>query len=184
MTDLFPETLLVSRQGDRIYTTSLQVASRFHKRHTHVLRAIETIITQPNFGLSDGEKIKLVEQFNVLNFERVEYTDSTGRKLPMYEITHDGFALLVMGFAGPDALVWKIEFLDAFRAQERALAQLTARYAHVLDQVRPNLRPTVEGTEAGLCRSEIAERLGKKPGSVTYHRGQARRFHLLPQRGA
>ena len=41
MLDLFPETLLVQRNGERIYTTSLKVAEHFHKAHRNVVRSIE-----------------------------------------------------------------------------------------------------------------------------------------------
>lgn len=167
-TDLFPETLLVSRSGDRIYTTSLKVAEFFNKAHRNVVRSIERLL----------EELP-AEAFDVLNFERVEYKDRKGETRFMFHLSHDAFAILAMGFTGREALAWKVKFLAAFRAQERALAQLTARYAHVVDVIRPSLRPTVEGTEAGLNRSAIAEQLGKRVGSVTYHRGQARRFGLL-----
>ena len=36
--DLFPETLLVSCEHDRVFTTSLKIAEHFRKRHQHVLR--------------------------------------------------------------------------------------------------------------------------------------------------
>ena len=66
--------------------TSLQVAEAFGKEHLHVLRDIRNILesddfTESNFGLS-------------------EYTDSTGRTLPMYIMSRDGFVLLGMGFTG------------------------------------------------------------------------------------
>lgn len=49
--------------------TSQQVAEIFGKRHDHVLRDIEQILTQ------------VPEIFGRLNFELSEYTDSTGRSL-------------------------------------------------------------------------------------------------------
>ena len=154
--------------GGQPFTTSRAVADRFGKRHTHVLRAIQNLLAdlpdptfaEPNFGLS-------------------EYTDSTGRQLPEYRLTHNGFALLAMRFTGRDAMAWQIAFLDAFNALEAELQARTARYASALDQVRPSLRPVVEGTEQGLSRVAIAQPLGKTANSVTYHRGQARRLGLL-----
>lgn len=166
--DLFPETLLVSREGDHIYTTSLKVAEHFQKAHRNVVRSIERLL----------EELP-VEAFNVLNFERVEYKDRKGEKRFMFHLNHDAFAILAMGFTGTQALIWKIEFLNAFRTQERALAQLTSRYAHALDVVRPCIRPVVEGTEQGLNRSTIAEPLGKSANAITYHRRKARELGLL-----
>lgn len=154
--------------GGQPFTTSRAVAERFGKRHTHVLRAIENLLadmpdpafSQPNFGLA-------------------EYTDGQGKCRPEYRLSHNGFALLAMGFTGRDALAWKIAFLDAFNALEAELQARTARYADALHQVRPALRPVVDGTEQGLSRSAIAQPLGKSAGSVTYHRTQARRLGLL-----
>jgi Rha family phage regulatory protein len=170
--DLFPETLLVSRDGERIFTTSLKVAEHFRKRHKNVLRDIAKII----FDLND-------EAFSRLNFEPRNYTYKTGkeqlREALMYEISEEGFALLVMGFTGREALGWKRDFLNAFMTMRRALAQLIARYADALDIVRPCLRPVVEGTERGLPRLAIAEPLGKSVASVSYHRRRARELGLL-----
>ncbi|WP_149000440.1 Rha family transcriptional regulator, partial [Shigella sonnei] len=50
-------------------------------RHDNVLRAIANI--------------ECSDKFTALNFEASEYTDSIGRKLPMYQITKNGFVFLV-----------------------------------------------------------------------------------------
>lgn len=169
MRDLFPETLLVARHGERIYTTSRKVAEHFGKLHKNVLRGTEKLIAE----LADPV-------FAGLNFEPSSYTDSTGRSLPEYHLSHDGFALLAMGFTGREALRWKVAFLQAFRQMESELAASQARYMAALDAVRPSLRPVVQDFEQGLPRSDTAMWLGKGVGSVTYHRGQARRLGLLP----
>jgi Rha family phage regulatory protein len=39
-------------------------------------------------------------EFTRLNFEVSEYTDATGRSLPVYRITRDGFVFLARGFTG------------------------------------------------------------------------------------
>ena len=43
------------------------------------------------------------EDFTRPNFQPSEYEDSTGRKLPMYEMNRDGFVFLVTGFTGKEA---------------------------------------------------------------------------------
>ncbi len=78
-------------------TTSLVIAQAFEKNHFDVLKAIKNLECSQNF------------------------TDSTGRKLPMYQITRDGFAFLAMGFTGKKAAAWKERFLEAFNAMEAAL---------------------------------------------------------------
>lgn len=177
--DLFPETLLVSRDGDRIYTTSLKLAEHFQKRHTHVLRAIADLSGQLNFELANEPNFGLIEEFCRLNFQPAEYQDSRGRTKPMYKMTEEGFALVAMGFTGREALTWKVKFLAAFRDMERQLHAREARYVAALDQVRPYLRRVVEATESGLARTAIAAPLGKSPASITYHRRSARRLGLL-----
>ena len=88
-------------------TTSLVIAQAFEKNHFDVLKAIKNLECSQNFTDS--------------NFAFSEYTDSTGRKLPMYQITRDGFAFLAMGFTGKKAAAWKERFLEAFNAMEAAL---------------------------------------------------------------
>ena len=78
-------------------TTSLVIAQAFEKNHFDVLKAIKKLECSQNF------------------------TDSTGRKLPMYQITRDGFVFLAMGFTGKKAAAWKERFLEAFNTMEAAL---------------------------------------------------------------
>lgn len=165
--DLFPETLLVSRRGERIYTTSLKVTEFSNKRHTEVLRAIEN-------------KVKLLPvDFSRRNFALAEYLDAQKKPRRMYEMTEEGFALTMMGFTGKEAVQWQVMFIEAFMSQRAELQAATARYARALDLVRPTLRPVVEGTDQGLGRAAIAGPLGKSCSAVTYHRSAARRLGLL-----
>ncbi|MBF0127433.1 MAG: Rha family transcriptional regulator, partial [Magnetococcales bacterium] len=55
----------------------------FGKQHKNVLQAIQ--------------ELDVPEEFTELNFQPSEYTDSTGRTLPMYRLTRDGVTLLTMG---------------------------------------------------------------------------------------
>lgn len=57
--------------------TSLQVAEAFGKEHFHVLRDIRETMD------------KCSESFTASNFGLSEYTDSTGRKLPLYILSKD-----------------------------------------------------------------------------------------------
>ena len=166
--ELFPETMLVKLDHGHSFTTSIKVAEHFGKRHTHVLRAIENLLADI------GE-----QAFSEPNFGLATYLDAQKKPRQMYRLSRDGFALIAMGFTGKEALVWKIKFLDAFNAMEAELQARTARYAAALDQVRPNLRPVVEGTQSGLNRAAIAGPLGKSCASVSYHRSSARRLGLL-----
>lgn len=80
---------------DIVRANSLMVAKMFNKTHQHVLRDIAKI-TESKSGLS--------EEFRVHNFVKSSYKDSTGRKLPCYDMTRDGFTVLVMGYTGQRAM--------------------------------------------------------------------------------
>ena len=86
-----------------VFTTSLDIAAVFEKRHADILAKIA------EFPADD---------FNERNFSPVKYQDQKGEFRPMYKITRDGFSLLVMGFTGERAYRWKIEFIAAFNKME------------------------------------------------------------------
>lgn len=149
-------------------TTSYAVAERFGKVHRNVTRDIEKLIVE----LADSE-------FSLLNFEQSTYTNARGKVYPAYRLTHDGFALLVMGFTGRDALAWKVSFLKAFNSLEAELLAQVAREAAALHQLRPLLAPIVADTLQGLSRAAIGVQVHRSAASITYHRRTARRLGLL-----
>jgi len=91
------------------------VAERFGKEHKNVLRIIKGICSDES-GYS--------QEFTELNFEPSKYLDPTGRRLPCYMMTREGFALVVMGFTGPEADRFKEWFINRFKAMERQLIAL------------------------------------------------------------
>ena len=91
------------------------VAQFFEKRHSHVIRDIQSI-TEPKAGLS--------EEFAELNFALSEYRDSTGRKLPCYLLTRDGFTILAMGYTGPKAMKFKEVYIKKFNEMEDFITTL------------------------------------------------------------
>ncbi|QIY09445.1 peptidase [Plesiomonas shigelloides] len=88
-------------------TTSLAVADYFNKLHKDVLAKIT--------------RLECSAEFTERNFTLSEYTDVSGRKLPCYLITRDGFAFLAMGFTGKRAAQFKEAYITAFSAMESAL---------------------------------------------------------------
>lgn len=91
----------------QIMATTLDIAKIFGKEHKNVLRDIEAL--------------DVPQEFTKLNFEPSEYKDSTGRKLPMVNMTRDGFTILVMGFTGKEAMKYKLAYIDAFNKMEAKL---------------------------------------------------------------
>lgn len=89
--------------------TSLQVAEAFGKEHRHVLRDIRETID------------KCSESFTAPNFGRSEYTDSTGRKLPLYLLSKDGLMMVTMGYTTPEAMRVKEAYIARFNEMEEQL---------------------------------------------------------------
>lgn len=101
----------VSIHNGRPATTSLEVAKFFGKRHDNVMRSINDL------------KANTPKEFTALNFEVSEYTDETGRVLPMFILHRDGFMLLVMGYTGKKAMQIKVAYILAFNKMEAQLAE-------------------------------------------------------------
>lgn len=101
-----PEIAIVDGQA---VTSSLAVADFFSKRHDDVLKKIRTL--------------ECSASFNARNFSVSDYTDCTGRKLPCYQITRDGFAFLAMGFTGKRAAQFKEAYINAFNQMEKQLSK-------------------------------------------------------------
>ena len=99
----------VSLHDGRPATTSREVAHYFRKRHDNVVRDIRSIMDN------------CPEEFTALNFEVSNYLDQTGRSLPMYIIFRDGFTLLAMGYTGPEAMRFKLAYIEAFKRNRPAL---------------------------------------------------------------
>ena len=101
----------VSLHDGRPATTSREVAHYFRKRHDNVVRDIRSIMDN------------CPEEFTALNFEVSNYLDNTGRSLAMYIIFRDGFTLLAMGYTGPEAIRFKLAYIEAFNRMEAELAR-------------------------------------------------------------
>ena len=97
---------------DTARANSLLVAKMFEKEHRNVLADIRKII-DPESGLS--------ETFRELNFQLSSYRSEQNKKLPCYNLTRDGFTLLVMGFTGPKAIRFKEAYIRRFNEMEKLI---------------------------------------------------------------
>lgn len=70
-------------------------------------------------------KCECSTEFAALNFKVSKYKDSTGRKLPEYLLTKDGFAFIVMGFTGKKAARFKEAYINRFNETEQFIKTLT-----------------------------------------------------------
>lgn len=100
--------------SENLKTNSRIIAEKFEKEHRNVMRDIRALVdANPEWGM--------------LNFEHTPYVDAqNGQTYKMYEMTRDGYSMLVIGFTGKKAMDWKIKFLAAFNAMEKRLRTVGA----------------------------------------------------------
>ena len=102
--------IIGKRNEEKLITTSLQVAEVFEKEHARVLR--------------DIRELSCSEDFRNGNFAESSYINSQNKKQPMYQITKDGFVLLVMGYTGEKAMKFKEDYIKAFNKMENELRRI------------------------------------------------------------
>lgn len=163
-----------------VFANSLQIADVFEKNHKEVMRAMRN---QPD------------DEFARRNFAQSSYINQQNKQQPMYQMTRDGFSLIVMGFTGQKAREWKIQFIKAFNLMEeklrsgasaalpdmtemnRRMLDIQARVHHLYED-RETLREQLSKNDSRLQRSDIlmnrmAEKLGDMPmgfGDMKYVR--------------
>ena len=105
--------------GGQLYANSLDVAAFFGKKHKHVLDSVEAI--------RQGLSAEISAQWFVPTF--YETTVGFGTKqCPAFDMTRDGFALLVMGYTGPKALGFKVSYIEQFNAMEAELKKPISKF--------------------------------------------------------
>ncbi len=102
--------IIGKRNEEKLITTSLKVAEVFEKEHARVLR--------------DIRELSCSEDFRNGNFAESSYINSQNKKQPMYQITKDGFVLLVMGYTGEKAMKFKEDYIKAFNVMENELKRI------------------------------------------------------------
>ena len=107
---------LVKVKNGEVLTTSNLIAEKFEKAHERVLKAIDR--------LSEDVENLMNEKKRTRNDEYVFNCKTRvvrGREFRYVEMNRNAFSLLAMGFTGKKALKWKIDFVRAFNAMEKAL---------------------------------------------------------------
>ena len=100
---------MVQLENGQAVTTSLSVAEYFGKRHGDVLRKIERV------------KADCSPEFSQRNFASADYIDEQGKPRPMFNLTKDGWIMVVMGFTGAAAAAVKEAFIAAFNWMQEQL---------------------------------------------------------------
>lgn len=107
-------TPTVTIKGDAVVANSRDVADYFGKHHAHVLRDIDNILKNNNIQ-------NLADWF----VERVtpRPAENPGRPLRQYDMTRDGFTILVMGYTGEKAMGFKVRYIQEFSRMEAKLRE-------------------------------------------------------------
>jgi Rha family phage regulatory protein len=125
---------LVFLNNNRLVTDSLTVAETFGKNHKDVLR--------------DIRNLECSQEFTERNFAPSEYQDSTGRKLPKYLLTQDGFSFLVMGYTGKEAARFKEMYINEFNRMKDELNKPQFALPQTMPEALRMLAAEIEEKEA------------------------------------
>ena len=94
-------------QSRDIIASSKAISEMFGKRHDDVLRTIRNA--------------ECSEKFRLRNFAESSYRNEQNKKQPMYLLTKNGFAFIVMGFTGKKAAQFKEAYINRYEEMETAL---------------------------------------------------------------
>lgn len=112
--------------NEEILASSREVADRFNKEHSSVLKNIEG--ENRNGKHINGLFDEILASGNppTKYFKESSYINR-GKSYKEYDLTRDGFSLLVMGFTGSEALEWKLKYIDAFNKMESILKEQNSK---------------------------------------------------------
>lgn len=104
--------------------SSVQVAKDFEKRHDKLVSEIERMYGDlTGYAQNGGDPL----------FIETAYQNPQNKQwYKCYELTRDGFSLLVMGFTGKKALEWKLKYIEAFNLMEHELKNINVNLEEVI----------------------------------------------------
>lgn len=149
-------TDLVFKSNDGVaVTTSLKVAETFGKSHDNVLRDIRKALSG---GVLKNEETPMFEESTYIN-------EQNGQEYPMFIMNRDGFTLLAMGFTGKKAMQFKIEYIAAFNAMEKALKEQS--------KPKSQLEILVESAQALLEQSRRLDKIESRLDTMEQEREES-----------
>ena len=139
---------MVTLQGNQVMTTSLKVAEYFGKRHKDVLKKIRNTT-------NDCDNPEYTQR----NFAPFDFIDKNGEAQPAFNLTRNGFMLLVMGFTGKTALQIKIKYMQAFDWMAEQLHSMQNSY---LKQHNDLMLEYMKEKEVASMSGRLLRRWGKE----------------------
>lgn len=133
-----------------IITDTLVVANEFGRNHKDVLRRIRHLADQGTITERD--------------FAPSEYTDPTGRKLPVYELTERGFLIAMPFIGGRKSQQGQVRLVDAFLKLRRQVERQSKQRCRLEWQQARNAGRLIrhEETDAIQAFVRYAETQGSK----------------------
>ena len=129
---IFLNEITITNRDGKLTVSSLQVTKDFGKRHDHIMRDIENLIAETS---AESFANLTTQNWGVKSFfTENTYINERGRTYRCYDITRDGFSLLVMGFTGKKALEWKLKYIEAFNAMEQKLTNSNINLEEVISK--------------------------------------------------
>lgn len=132
--------IVINNTNGELTVPSIQVAKNFGKQHKNVIQAIENLVAENSAAKS---------------FYKISTHEDRGKSYKCYDMTRDGFSLLVMGFTGSKALEWKLKYIEAFNIMETKLSAVNAKASLLLD--------IYNGGEAGVIASKKLVEIETQP---------------------
>lgn len=120
---------LVFIENNRVLTDSLTISTVFKKEHRNVIRDIETQL----------EKLKEAGEGNwgVLNFERAQYQHPQNKQFyTKYLLTEEAFTLVAMSYVTPEAMKFKVRFIEEFKKMKNKLQVLNKPSYMIEDPIK------------------------------------------------
>jgi Rha family phage regulatory protein len=145
---LIMKEVIISKHNGILTVSSRQVAEDFTKLHKNVLDKIESLV----------KEIQPAEN-SARYFIPSNYVDLKGESRKCYELTRDGFSLLVMGFTGKKALEWKLKYIEAFNLMEQKLRSQTQDSYTIEDPIARAKRWIEEQQEKLELKATIQEQV-------------------------
>ncbi|AHJ86751.1 Rha family transcriptional regulator [Bacillus sp. ZZQ-131] len=147
-----PVSKLVFMKKNEVITDSLTMAEVLGKRHSDVLRDIRKHVEK----LNEAGEI----EFNQRNIAPVGYYDAKNEWRSKYDLTEDGFVIVMMSYTTIEAMKMKVKFIEEFkRMQEYIRSKPKAMNAK--ESILANMKMTIELNEDVVDLKRDVEQIKK-----------------------
>lgn len=142
------EKLVFIDKGQAV-TDSLTVAEVFGKRHDSVIRDIDNQVEKL---IEAGEK-----EFSLHNFVESSYKNERGRAYRKINLTEDAFTLIAMSYITPEAMKFKVKFIQEFKRMRETLMTISSPSYMIEDPIARAQKWIEEQTQRLMLEQQVAE---------------------------